>query len=520
MAIASYFGKNLLAMNQLLHSDGEELIKTISDQVIGLAFDENAVSTAEGCATLDLMTRLIARFYPRVGFIGLKGKHQGKKEELIALARSINSRIDIVPDGDPIDSLLIAGEMNDSDLPTIGIDGIRIFLGSSGWDAKFSLRHPMRFSDTTNPFGCGAAACIAVSMLFRHVFRASLGNLPDLPDTNVSILHLQLDGPTNPPIGDVILDDVVLAGLGAIGNGCIWALSKIPSLAGNLQLVDMENLAESNLQRYALAEEKDTGVPKVTIATALFHQTNLHIIPHQKSWAEYVSARDNWHINCAAVGVDTKKDRIGIQSSLPRIIFNAFTEPEVIGISRHLDFLNEACLGCGYIPTEKVKNYINEVADNLHISGAAEMIKDYLNRNQPADAPFLALIAQANNIDVQAIQHFAGVHIEQFYSEFVCGGILLSLSGDASGLREIDAPIAFQSAFAGILLAAEIVKYFSGNSINVGQRTDLYFLQSIGGANPLNRPLQKDKTGRCICRDEDFRSVYQNKWNLKDGSPL
>jgi hypothetical protein len=282
----------------------------------------------------------------------------------------------------------------------------------------------------------------------------------------------------------------------------------------------MEAIAESNLQRYVLTGEKDVSVPKATMAAALFRQTNLHILPHQKSWAGYMTFRNDWRVNCVAVGVDNKRDRIGIQSSLPRIIFNSFTESEVIGISRHLEFLSEACLGCGYIPTEKTKNFINEVADNLHIPEHAELIKDYLNRNQPADEPLLGLIGQANNIDVKAIQHFAGVHIEQFYSEFVCGGILLSLSGNTAGSREIDTPLAFQSALAGILLAAEIVKYFSGNSINVGQRTDLYFLQSISGANPLNRSLQKDKTGRCICRDEDFRSVYRNKWNLEDASPL
>lgn len=513
MALAKYFSKNLLAINQLLHSNHDELVRVLSNQVVGILFGKNASSTFEGLATLDLVTRLVARLYPKIKFQNVARDEQVLRN-LVELALGINGAIEIIEDGTPADCLLVVGDVAPSEVPTTSEHGIKLFCGSDGWNARISLNGPVPFSQqSTNPFGAGAAGCLVTSFLFRHIFRQYLGELPRSYEIIYSTYDNRLNSSVNPPVGPVQMNDLVIAGLGAIGNGCIWALSRLPCLGGTIALVDKETLAETNLQRYIMKEESHVMQPKVDVLARYFesHQ-DLLVIPHQKTWSEYVAYRNDSHIHCVAVGIDNWLDRIGIQSTLPKTIFNAYTEPETIGISRHLDFTRFPCLACGYIPIEKQKNYTSEVADNLNIPQFSDVIKDYLNRNQPVDSPLLALISQSNNIPPEALQHFNGMTIPQFYSEFVCGGILLSLTGNSPNSQEMDAPLAFQSALAGILLAAEVVKHMSDMDLASENRTDLYPLQPLGDGNPLNRALQNDSTGRCLCHDQDFKSVYERKW--------
>jgi hypothetical protein len=110
------------------------------------------------------------------------------------------------------------------------------------------------------------------------------------------------------------------------------------------------------------------------------------------------------------------------------------------------------------------------------------------------------------------LSHYNGFTIDQFYSDFICGGTILKLSSRKDEVKDVDAPLAFQSAMAGILLAAEVVKYFNYEGFKQENRTDIYHLTLISKINPFHRQLVKDKTLRCLCQDEDFKKRYVEKW--------
>lgn len=72
----------------------------------------------------------------------------------------------------------------------------------------------------------------------------------------------------------------------------------------------------------------------------------------------------------------------------------------------------------------------------------------------------------------------------------------------------IDAPLSFQSVMAELLEGVELIRYTIGQPFPQ-QRTDLYVLSGFNGINPYHREIEKDKTGKCICRDDDFILRYK-----------
>jgi hypothetical protein len=67
---------------------------------------------------------------------------------------------------------------------------------------------------------------------------------------------------------------------------------------------------------------------------------------------------------------------------------------------------------------------------------------------------------------------------------------------------------------AGIILIAELViKKQNLRKTELPNVTQFYPLNPITkGINPNIYSFTKDSSGRCICNDEDFIKVYEEKW--------
>jgi len=73
--------------------------------------------------------------------------------------------------------------------------------------------------------------------------------------------------------------------------------------------------------------------------------------------------------------------------------------------------------------------------------------------------------------------------------------------------------MAFQSALAGIMLAAETVAQAAGlKSGPPPVMTTLNLLRPL--APYLSFPRKKDPHGRCICQDGDYVATYREKWAI------
>src|ERR1019366_10573521 len=106
---------------------------------------------------------------------------------------------------------------------------------------------------------------------------------------------------------------------------------------------------------------------------------------------------------------------------------------------------------------EQRKSYTQEIADNLNIPQQEVFLRNYIFYNKNADDQLLKLIADANSIGFNKLEEFRGSPVQEFYSKVVCGGMLMELRKEDGFVERVEAPLAFQSAMAGILELAEVV---------------------------------------------------------------
>jgi hypothetical protein len=502
MALAKYFDKNALAASQILAGyDRQSFEERLNNAHIEIAFDNQAVQTKEGTYLLDMIVRLASRLYPKVKFSPLQKSAESIVPGLSALVLSINDRIEINTEGKFFATIVVGNT-------PVNRNGMVFYTGSSGWLAKLSASSPMGSAGTSNPFGAGFAACLAMANIFRVVFHDQLINGTNDSDVCLSLIdftHKDLADQSVMDIGHFAIPETFLIGLGAIGNGTIWALSKL-EFDGELHLIDSETIDESNLQRYILATLNDVGRNKTDLAAEQFSRRHC-IVSHEGDWASFLGDRQNWQLPLALVAVDSARDRISVQASLPAHIINAWTQPTDLGISRHPKFGELPCLSCIY-PARKTRQSESElICGSFGLLELERDIRPLIYNNAPMPQQLLMQIATAKAIPFGELKPFEGLPIREFYHKVICGGMITVTAGN----RHTETPMAFQSAMAGILLASELVT----EALKL-RREPISTMTRIDLTRPLTHnysdPLVKDSSTNCVCNDEDFVSRYNEKY--------
>ena len=604
MAFANFHGKSILSAAGLLpRLDATAFQSLLRDEVIGVAFDGDAVTSDEARASLELLVNLLARLYPALALtpVATGGDVSGLIAPLADLARAINPAIDLHTSLAKATRIVVVGR---TPLPVAlrantqesradsqsrrswksGPDSVpHVYIGSSGWTVALSDLAPVGSGSTSLPFAAGAAACFAAAWVFRSIFAAFLPQahpsaahavapsdrelstddmassqderraatseafrlslrtlkvvrhargLLDASHDAIEVSTEVADTDLEPWAG-VDVGETFLVGVGAIGEAAVWALARTPLLRGTLHVIDGELLELSNLQRYVLAEQQLVGRRKVDLARAAFAtaKSASHIAPfrgvpaaterldtlqveaHAMSWADYVGDRGDYAFERILLALDSAEDRIAAQASLPRWIANAWTQPENLGVSRH-DFLGpRACVACLYLPHGARPNKDQVYADALRAQGPIELleIRQLLHSGRPVGPAFLSRAAQRLGVPVEPLATFADQPLEAFYTQALCGGLVLNLGGQVGAERATEVPVAFQSALAGILLAAELVLDAAGlRSAQMPARTEIDMRRPLG--THLQVPAAKHPSGRCLCQDPVYMEAYRRKY--------
>ncbi len=495
------------AIAAFLRRDADGIGERLLAERVGLAFDGAAAETAEGRVALELAVRLVARLWPRLAIVDLSGRHSELAVSLSALAISINPEVYLSDaPGDITRTLVVGDTALVSHLPAF-------YVGSQGWIARFSPDRPVGSSATDNPFGAAFAACLGVANLLRSAFADdgldSFAGIVDEPLELSTFDHSGSVPPADPGLPDVDLGETHLVGLGAVGGAATWTLGKVPHLTGTLHLIDGGVVERSTLARNVLATRRDIGKAKVAIASGSLASTGADACAHARNWASYVEHRGDWHLPRVAVALGSARDRIAIQAALPRVVLNAWTQTEDIGVSRHPDFLRAPCLACLYGPERAGLAESEVIATAIGLLDAEPEIRYLLYSRGPVERSLLERIAAACDLELTALDQFEGRTVADFYDQAVSAGLLQK---DASAEADRHAPMVFQSAMAGVLLAAEIVidAALERPPIATTTTTRVDLRRPLTGR--LVAPAPRDPYGRCICRDADYRVVYARKY--------
>jgi hypothetical protein len=509
MALANFFDKAAVAAAQALQGvDYASLATSLESRVAGLAFDDRAVARPEGKLALELAINLLARLYPRLAIIPDGAHAEAAVENFIAIAHSINPEIEIGANGATAAAVLAAGDT------VVKTAAPVVYMGSEGWVARISSNGPVGSGDSLNPFGAAAAACFGAANIFRLLFGAHLpeGKVDEAISLSLLDYDPQSAEPYNPTLKPVALGESYLVGLGAVGNSAVWTLAKVPGLSGVLHLIDHETVELSNLQRYVLTTQEDVDGPKVLLAAKQFAGTNVEARPHQQKWGEYLRNVSAWNIERIAVAVDNGEDRQAIQAALPKWVVNAWTQPGDLGVSRHGFLGDDACMTCLYFPDEMGQHLDRIVASAIGLPEAYMEVRALLHTNAPIGRDLLARAASAMGVPLEPLLPFEMEPIHVFYVRAICGGAVLRLGGTVGGSHRMAAvPLAFQSALAGIMLAAELVAHAGGlRPAAFPATTKIDMLRPLG--DHLSLHIRKHRSGFCICQDADYVKAYRDKY--------
>lgn len=465
-----------------------------------------------------LLVNLCARLYPQ---LRIRARPR-VVDESAALALQINPRCDVAAGAGPCDAALSWACQRSA--PNT------IVVGPAGWEVLIDLPEAARVQ-TTNMLTSLASAAISSAELFRHVFADFLpkGRTAPFPGRFNVLTHAPTSAILPDLPSDIALGRVHLVGAGAIGQAAVYALARV-SATGTIIVVDPEDITISNLQRYVLALDSDVGAAKCDVVERAL-KNKIETVSVKAPWAADIKATHNAEVICSAV--DSEGLRIALQASLPRRIYNAWTQPDDIGWSRHECFGVEPCVACLYWPTRRRPSYHEQIARAIQQNELRVLA--YLSSKIPLDKPLQAAQiprlaeypvppearqwSERSLLDDVLVQvggspedgeMWRGKLLPDLYRDGICGGALVRKQ-TSEVPSEMAVPLAHQSVMAGIMLAIQLLiaardELRAHRSPAVESRLDLL----SGFPQICARPRQR--TAHCICSDTDFVSHYRAKW--------
>jgi hypothetical protein len=490
MALAPFFEKIYSAVGGHLSVSRDDLESSLRGVVVGIRIAPKLSQNDFWIA--ELATNLLARLYP---IIAISGSERHAKE-LKSLALRINPNIEILSGAHP-------------DL-TIGVGPVQggavLRPSASGWVARLSHLNYLG-SGPPNPYAAGAAAAFAAAEIFRRVFTGALQE----NDVAISLLDFQAASGLESELISSSIGEVLFVAVGAIGNAALWALSRDKRRSGRLTLIDHEQLELSNLQRYVLGtlEDVNRNIEKVLIGRRELTGSQLDVDTIHTSLEEYADREQGIKKATICISVDNIPTRRTAQAFLPQLIVNGWTGDQALGASWHVFSREAACLACLYHPHGEGLSQTEQAARALGLSSDRASVL-WITR-LPLSEEDIATAAAKLGVGFGTLAPWRGKSLGDLYTDVVCGAVPISLPITN---RVETVPLAHQSALAGILMAAELVKRTEPALAAASQQEPLVSWDNILGPPPEVWPKPRAREKGCICGDHDYQQIYRSKWGL------
>jgi hypothetical protein len=500
------YQRHLLLGSQLTGEKETLVISKFLNQRILLTGDEGRLETEVGRLMFFTSANLIARFCPKID-ISISGKI---KEEIIPFLQSIDGSSDadfrLVNNvkEDDYAAILSIGESIIHFDRTLIIDGF-------GWLALLSIGkahfHPSP-EKNTNPLGPLMAVAFGVSEVFKHLLKPKSDRAVFLGNTSFSLYDYKFGSNNTGPIipEGINLPPTLLAGVGAVGNAFLLALSSIHYIKGTIIVVDNQCLDDpTNLNRYSLAFEGDIGLipplPKVALARRLFAGTEVQIIPLAEELSVSLKRIYQKEIPRPIVvlsAVDNYEPREQMQKLWPDILMEGATDMTMAVVSRHEYEKGLACLLCIHPKPKYAKKecYENTMAK---LSGLSEKC---IAQSEKYGS------TQVTQDDVCQAPIGKREYLARHVGHSVCSVLseLESLAMNPSQSAPVSPSVSFVSMSSGIMLATEYIKYAIKQESPI---ETIFYLDLMFPEQALLQPVEKTDACYCSQRKEEIQAFRE-----------
>lgn len=491
MALAPFFDRIYSALGGHLSVARDDLAASLQGVVVGINCGPDLSQNDFWIA--ELTTNLLARLYPRISITG----PEKNISQLKAFAFGINPEIEIL-DRAPTELTIGIGKVK---------SGAALWPGASGWVTRLNhSRYPGR--GPANPYAAGAAAVFAAAELFRRVF---LSAKPE-PDFSVSLLNFDQSTGADQELPLSGVGDVLFVAVGAVGNGALWALARDRKRIGQLTLIDNEEIELSNLQRYVLGTFQDAAkkTDKVLIGRRELVGTQLSVQTVKDTLEQFADQQAGITVPTVCISVDNISTRRAAQALLPRLVINGWTGDQALGASWHIFSREAACLACLYQPHGAGISQTEQAARALGLSPERASLL-WVTRIPLSDED-IAVAAEKLGVTSEALNAWRGKSLGDLYTDVVCGAVPISLPV-ANRIETV--PLAHQSALAGILMAAELIKRTNPELSMMSQQEPLVSWDDVLRPPPAVWAKPRAREKGCICTDADYQIRYAQKWPNK-----
>ena len=389
-----------------------------------------------------------------------------------------------------------------------------LYVNSSGWSSYLSTKQPCSWNPIfQNKLTALYAGAMAVGEVFKNL----------LPEVNADkISHFEYDLVTHgnakqpviePRMPEMInLGNLAIIGCGAVGQAFCFGLKFSARLTGKIILFDQDNFDQSNEQRYVDANEENRGLNKSQYLASFLQSNNpaLILLPINIKYEDYVSSTENPLREEVVVSVDNVWTRVNVQSALPKIIWNGWTDVSSgslrYGVSKHsLDNENE-CLSCYYYPdgTSPSEMEMNSIMTGL----SKEEIQQLLDSKAICTRKIIEKVSRNTGVPIKTLLP----NLNQPFHKLLhgdCGIFTQRIHGIG-----VIAPAPHQSMLTGILLASQFIL----SKLELSK--DAKLIESLSDFDALKIPnssciMTALKNPKCICSDPVYQKAFNEKWNSK-----
>lgn len=271
-------------------------------------------------------------------------------------------------------------------------------INSNGWVARVSsiaAELPME-CDQANPIGALAAACLGVTEVFKRLFKLKPGRGEFHDGFIFSFYSYSAEDIAGPQIPRFNVENIVLIGAGAIGNGVCHLLNQLP-LEGTMAIVDYQEFRIENLGTCLLITLDDLGKSKAEMLSESFDSTL-----RAKAYPVNISTFVNQQLGVVVpypqiilTGVDNIDARREIQAVWPDLIIDGAIGALSCEATIHPWGPDLSCLMCDFeqpivsaatvqshltgLPEERLANLLDVVTDE-DVLNAPSTKKQFLAR--------------------------------------------------------------------------------------------------------------------------------------------
>lgn len=379
--------------------------------------------------------------------------------------------------------------------PQTGTKRLFADLGAAG--AAISIEPIGRFVGKPHGLHAAAAACTVAAAAVHFAI-----DDPALPAVRLPMRldYAQLGVPPGALGRPIELRDAVLAGAGAVAHGFLRAACHL-DVRGELTIIDPKVVQGGILNRCMYLREEDVGRDKAVVLAERAQSgfRALRLRPHVTDFKAYVGEL-GCPLETVFVTVDSRLVRRSIQLEVPHRIVDASTT-DVRGVVVHSNMLptDHACLACIYrhVPEESARE--RSIAEGLGVD-LADVCGGLISEEVA-----LRIVRTHPSIDPAAI---TGIAFDSLFRQLCAEQALATPEG-----RQVLAPFAFVSAWAGVLMAVEMLRSFAGISST-----------NYWSVDPWNLPISRGRTLRprhpqCqFCSKREYEPIIQELWGGRTGA--